>query len=231
MATEETKRLVLITGITKGLGLAMAEKFIALKHTVIGCGRSQPEIAKLAKRFPKPHDFAALDVGDDAAVKQWAARVLVEAGTPDLILNNAAIINKPAPLWDVPSAEFSAVIDINIKGVTNVIRHFVPALIQRGSGVIVNFSSGWGRSTSPGVAPYCATKYAIEGLSKALAHDLPAGVVCLPLNPGIINTEMLQTCFGKSADAYPDPKEWADDAVPFLLQLGPKDNGQSLDVS
>ena len=122
---------------------------------------------------------------------------------PDLLLNNAATINPNAPLWKVSADEFSYVIDVNIKGVANVIRHFVPRMIERGSGVIVNFSSGWGRSTSPEVAPYCATKWAIEGLTRALAQELPAGMAAIPLNPGIINTDMLQSCFGESADDFP----------------------------
>jgi len=63
----------------------------------------------------------------------------------------------------------------------------VPAMVRRGQGVIVNFSSGWGRSTDAGVAPYCATKWAIEGLTQALAQELPPGMAAVPLNPGIIN--------------------------------------------
>ena len=86
----------------------------------------------------------------------------------------------------------------------------------------------WGRSTSPEVAPYCATKYAVEGLTLALAQELPAGMCAVPLNPGIINTDMLQSCFGVEADNYPTPEKWAKNAVPFLLNLGPKDNGKSL---
>src|SRR5205807_5285973 len=123
--------------------------------------------------------------------------------------NNAALINPNAPLWEVPAEEFSDVIDVNIKGVANMIRHFVPAMIERGSGVIVNFSSGWGRSTSPKVATYCATKWAIEGLTQALSQELPAGMAAIPLNPGIINTDMLQSSFGSSASAYPTAEEWA----------------------
>jgi NAD(P)-dependent dehydrogenase (short-subunit alcohol dehydrogenase family) len=119
---------------------------------------------------------------------------------------------------------------VNINGVANVIRHFVPAMIQRGSGVIANFSSGWGHSTSPEVAPYCATKFAIEGLTQALAQELPTGMAAVPVNPGIIDTEMLRSCFGESAGAYPTPKEWAAEAVPFFLALGPRHNGQSLTV-
>jgi len=103
-------------------------------------------------------------------------------------------------------------------------------MVQLGRGVIVNFSSGWGRSTSPQVAPYCATKYAIEGLTLALAQELPSGMAAIPLNPGVIDTDMLRVCFGGSASNYPAPELWAERAVPFLLRLGPSDNGKSLTV-
>ncbi len=95
---------------------------------------------------------------------------------------------------------------------------------------MVNFSSAWGRSTSPEVAPYCATKWAIEGLTRALADELPPGMAAIPLNPGVINTDMLQSCFGDSASAYPTAQQWAERAVPFLLGLGAKDSGQALTV-
>ena len=119
-------------------------------------------------------------------------------------------------------------IDVNIKGTVSVIRYFLPCMIATGKGVVVNFSSGWGRSTDAEVAPYCATKWAIEGLTQALAQELPAGMAAVALNPGIINTEMLQSCFGDSAASYPTPEQWAKTAVPFLLKLGPKDNGKQL---
>jgi NAD(P)-dependent dehydrogenase (short-subunit alcohol dehydrogenase family) len=224
------KRLVVITGATRGLGRAMTARFVELGHTVVGCGRSSAAVSVLREEYGRPHRFEAVDVADDTAVAAWAASVLAELGPPDLLLNNAALVNRNAPLWQVPADEFSRVIDVNIKGVTNVIRHFVPAMVEGRSGVIVNFSSGWGRSTSPEVAPYCATKYAIEGLTLALAEELPRGMAAIPLNPGVINTEMLQSCFGGSANAYPDPDRWSRTAVPYLLKLGPRDNGQSLTV-
>jgi NAD(P)-dependent dehydrogenase (short-subunit alcohol dehydrogenase family) len=104
-------------------------------------------------------------------------------------------------------------------------------MIERGSGVIVNLSSGWGRSVSPEVAPYCATKWAIEGLTKALAEELPKGMAAVPLSPGTIDTDMLRTCFADTAASYPKPAEWARKAGPFILGIGSKDNGQSLTVS
>jgi NAD(P)-dependent dehydrogenase (short-subunit alcohol dehydrogenase family) len=222
------KKIVVITGVTRGLGRAMVEEFARLGHTVIGCGRSQKQIVELQKEFPAPHDFAAINVASDVEVADWAKRVLKTHGAPHLLLNNAAIINKNAPLWQVSAEDFSTVIDVNIKGTVNVIRHFAPAMISRKEGVIVNFSSGWGRSTDAEVAPYCATKWAIEGLTQALAQELPRGMAAAALNPGIINTEMLQSCFGGSANGYMSATEWAKSAVPYLLSLGPEDNGKQL---
>jgi NAD(P)-dependent dehydrogenase (short-subunit alcohol dehydrogenase family) len=223
-------RLILITGVTRGLGRAMMAEFIAQGDRVVGCGRNPAAIVELAKTYGPPHRFDVVDVTDDAAVAAWATSVLKETGPPDLLLNNAAVINRTAPLWLVPVAEFDTLVDINIKGVANVIRHFVPAMVARGSGVIVNFSSGWGRGTDPNVAPYCASKWAMEGLTKALAQELPEGMAAVPLSPGIIDTDMLRSCFGGDAGMYPDPEAWAKAAVPYLLGLGPADNGQSLTV-
>jgi NAD(P)-dependent dehydrogenase (short-subunit alcohol dehydrogenase family) len=199
-------------------------------------GRGLPQrdggkgVDRLRKTFGAPHDFYPVDVASDDAVKTWASLMLSTHGTPDLLINNAAIINRNAHLWEVSARDFSEIVDINLKGVANVIRHFVPAMVKRKSGVIVNFSSGWGRSTDAEVAPYCATKWAIEGLTQALAQELPSGMVAVPLNPGIINTELLRSCFGGAAANYPSPEKWAEVAVPFLLKLGPTDNGRSLNV-
>jgi NAD(P)-dependent dehydrogenase (short-subunit alcohol dehydrogenase family) len=220
---------IVITGVTRGLGRALAEWFIANGHTVAGCGRSGPAIFDLRFTHPEPHSFDALDVTQAVKVGLWAERVL-GSGAPDIVINNAALMNTPAPLWKVPAEEFSALLAVNIAGVANVIRAFVPAMIERGRGTIVNLSSGWGRSVSPEVAPYCATKWAIEGLTKALAAELPEGMAAVPLNPGVIDTDMLQKSFGGSASSYPKPEAWANTAAPFILRLGPKDNGQSVSV-
>jgi NAD(P)-dependent dehydrogenase (short-subunit alcohol dehydrogenase family) len=225
-----TQKLILITGVSRGLGRAMAEEFIRLGHTVLGCGRSPDEIARLQKQFGTPQDFAVVDVAGDGQVATWAKRILKSHGAPDLMLNNAGLINRNARLWEISAQEFSDVVDVNLKGTANVIRHFVPAMVNNKSGVIVNFSSGWGRSTDAEVAPYCATKWAIEGLTQALAQELPPGMAAVPLNPGIINTDMLRSCFGSSASGYPTAQEWAKIAVPFLLKLGPADNGKPLTV-
>lgn len=223
-------KVIVITGATRGLGRALVPHFAAGGHTVAGCGRSDEPVAELTASFGPPHRFAVVDVRDARAVIAWADDVLRTVGPPDLLVNNAALMNDPAPLWQVPDDEFAALIDVNVTGVFRVIRAFVPAMVARKSGVIVNLSSGWGRSTSPRVAPYCATKYAIEGLTKALAQELPAGMAAVPLNPGVIDTDMLRQCWADEAGSYPDAEQWAERAAPFLLGLGPNDNGKSLSV-
>ena len=224
------KRVIVLTGVTRGLGRALCDRFHEHGHTVLGCGRSADQIATLRSRYPAPHDFTPLDVTEDRAVATWAKRLLAHWGPPDLLINNAALINRNAPLWEVPADEFRQVIDVNIVGVANCLRHFVPAMVARKSGVIVNLSSGWGRSTSAEVAPYCATKWAVEGLTQALAQELPRGMAAIPVNPGVIQTEMLQSCFGQAAQHYPTANEWSHEAARFLLALGPRHNGQSLSI-
>jgi NAD(P)-dependent dehydrogenase (short-subunit alcohol dehydrogenase family) len=248
-------RYIVITGVSRGLGRAMAEEFIAAGHQVAGCARNFEAIEQLQEQFgdgayrtgpfsdkdatrtDHRHSFAAVDVTDETQVQAWhnMLRKLANTGeaslaAPDLLVNNAGSIEHPNPLWQVPTAEIDRVIDVNIKGTINTIRHFLPAMAARQSGIIVNFSSGWGRSASAGVAPYCATKWAIEGMTRALAQELPSGMAAVPLNPGIIHTDMLDICFGKSAAQFPSVQAWVRKAVPFLLQISPRDNGQPLSV-
>lgn len=204
-------RLCVLTGSSRGLGLALAEELRRHDVTVVGTSRTE-----------------GVDVSNGEQVRAFAERVLAEHGAPDLLLNNAGLINRNAPLWEVPPDEFSQVIDVNIKGTFLVLAAFLPAMIQRGSGIIVNFSSGWGRTTAPEVAPYCCAKYGIEGLTQALSQELPAGLAAVAFNPGIIDTEMLQSVFGPGSASYQKPADWARKAAPYLLGLSGKDNGRSL---
>ena len=219
---------IVITGVTKGLGRALAEQYIKLGHLVIGCGRNVNSIESLSNSYPENTDFQVVDISDQKQVCFWAKDVLNKFGAPDFLLNNAGIINKNAALWDVPEQEFSDVININVKGVYNTIKEFVPNMIRIGKGTVVNFSSGWGRSTSPEVAPYCTSKWAIEGLSKSLAQDLPEEMVSVALNPGVIDTNMLRSCWDENAAMYEKPESWAKRVAPFILNISQKDNGASL---
>lgn len=204
----------------------MAEGFVELGHEVLGCSRTESKSIKALLG----DNFSCCDVADEKQVLAFAERVLESAGAPDIVINNAALINHSAPLWEIQDEEFSQLINVNIRGIANVVRHFVPAMIDNGKGVVVNFSSYWGRSTASEVAPYCASKWAVEGLTSSLAQELPSGLAAVALNPGIINTEMLQSCFGGGASAYLPPEEWAKSAVPFIDGFDASDNGASVTV-
>jgi NAD(P)-dependent dehydrogenase (short-subunit alcohol dehydrogenase family) len=220
-------RTVLITGVTRGLGRAMARGFAARGHRVDGCGRSKDDLRTLAAELGDGHCFRTVDVSSAEEVERWAREVLDAGRVPDLLINNAALFNRRAPLWEISVEELDRIVDVNVKGTVHVLRAFLPAMIDRGRGVVVNFSSGWGHTTDAEVAPYCATKFAIEGLTQALAKELPEGLVAVPLSPGIIHTEMLDVAFGDQASSFPKPEEWAETAVPYILGLGAGDNGVS----
>ena len=221
-------RTIVLSGATRGLGRELLARFIASGHRVVACARSESGVRALRSQFGNEHLFTALDVADASRVEDWAAESLQRFGAPDLLLNNAALINEPATLWQVSSEEFDRVLAVNVSGTANLVRAFVPAMIEHGRGVVVNFSSGWGRSTSPDVGPYCASKYAIEGFTSSLAQELPAGVAAASLNPGIIDTDMLRKTWADGASKYEDAASWADRAAPWLLALDASCNGQAL---
>jgi NAD(P)-dependent dehydrogenase (short-subunit alcohol dehydrogenase family) len=206
-----------ITGNRRGLGLALTTELEQRGHLVNGFS-SQAE-------FPNQ-----VDVSSFASVQEWAKRVLNEQGPPDVLINNAAWVTPLAPLWEQSPEDFSKLVQINILGVHHCIAAFVPAMIARGSGIVINMSSGWGRSTSPRVAPYCATKWAIEGLTKSLAQEFPKGLAAVSLDPGTINTDMLKVAFGNASRHFPDPDRWRVAAADLVLSIHPDQNGAALSV-
>jgi len=180
----------------------------------------------MREEFGGLHDFTVVDVSDAELVGKWARQTEDHFGAPHLLLNNAAAIARNAPVWELAESEVEKVLRVNVSGTIHVLRHFVPGMIARSAlepsmpGVIVNFSSGWGRSTSSDVGIYCASKWAIEGLTQALAQDLAhTRTRAFALNPGIIDTAMLRECFGSSAREYPSPERWIRHAGPFIQSL------------
>jgi NAD(P)-dependent dehydrogenase (short-subunit alcohol dehydrogenase family) len=229
-ARPDRSSVVVITGVTRGLGRALVDEFVRLGHRVLGCARTTDQIEELRREYPG-HDFQTVDVSSDPMVRNWACRIVAEQGAPNFLVNNAAVLNQRANLWEVGDREFSEVIDVNLKGIANVARHFTPAMISRRLGVIVNVTSRWGRYTERKMAPYCATKWAVVAMTRVLAEELkPSGVAVVGLNPGVVKTGMLERYLGEdplvTTTGYPAPAEWAKYAVPLILSLGLKDTGK-----
>lgn len=227
---EKEQRTVLVTSVSGELGRELCRGFKALGHRVIGCATGQEDVDQLRAEFGAPHDFQVVDVADEMRVKEWAADIVSRLGTPDLILNNAAIVSEGKQVWRSTDAELEQVLNVNVRGTANVCRFFTPAMIREKNGVIVNFSSGRGREAAPKVAADCASKWAIEGFTKAMSLEVPNFMAVVSLYPGIIQTEALHLTLGESARLYPTPEQWAAVAVPYLLSITSKENGRQLSV-
>src|SRR5689334_7248092 len=128
-------RKIVITGAGRGLGRALVAGFVAGGHAVRGCSQSRETVAALAKDFSN-QQFDAVDVRDDASVAAWAKTLIGAGFVPDLLINNAAVINQTKPLWEIEADDFHRVMNVNINGVYHCVRHFVPAMIKAGRGVI-----------------------------------------------------------------------------------------------
>lgn len=229
-------RQILITGATKGIGRALAIELAGdavCRHRIAICGRDETALRQMtALKLPVEWvDASIVDVTSESAVKEWCVRLNEMNFVPDLLVNNAGVLSRKETFYNTPKAEFDTVIDVNVKGAANVMRVFLPSMIKAHRGVIVNMSSAWGRSTAPHVSAYCASKYAIEGLSKAVAMEVPEPIAVIPLAPGIIETNMTRSIFESSdVSKMQSPESWACRAAPFLLKLTREHNGTSLSV-
>ena len=229
MRRKEISKSVIITGVTQGLGRAMVDRFHELGWNIYGCGRSKDKIEELKKQYSKIHDFQVIDVSDSQQVNNWANYILNTHTAPDLIINNASIVNSNAQLWKVTAQEFENVINVNVNGVVNVISAFVPAMVARKEGIIINMSSSWGREGEAELAPYCASKFAIEGITKSMALELPHGMAVVALDHGgSISTPMLKSCAPQYINESPTPETWSHKAIEYILNITIDKNGDSL---
>ncbi|XP_022155162.1 NADPH-dependent pterin aldehyde reductase-like isoform X2 [Momordica charantia] len=222
---------ILITGVSKGIGRALALECAKRGHTIIGCSRSQDKLDSLRTQLLSPDKHLLFNTDtSNSSVQDLVNAVLERNLIPDILVNNAAVVNEKSKFWEIPMNEFDSVIDTNVKGTANVLRHFIPLMIASEKRIIVNMSSEWGRMGAPMFSPYSTSKWAIEGLTKSIAPELPEGMAIIALHPGVINTDMLVTCFGDLAANYQTPEPWAVKASTMILNFTSADNGASLSV-
>ncbi|MFL4468790.1 SDR family oxidoreductase [Tateyamaria armeniaca] len=215
-------KTVLITGASKGIGAATARTLAGMGAHVVLAARSAEALAKLAQEtggraFP-------CDVSDFAQV-----RALIEATGPiDTLINNAGLIDPIARLADSDPGAWGRVVDVNVKGVYHALRAVLPGMIERGSGTIINISSGAATSALEGWSHYCATKAAVLSLTRVADKEMrSAGVRVIGLSPGTVATDMQRKIAASGINPVSQlgweahiPPEWVGQAIAVLL--GPK---------
>src|SRR5215471_7652108 len=209
----KTMSSVLITGTSRGIGLATALVFGRAGHTVFAAMRNpnrSPELAEMARKEQLPVRVLSMDVDSDASVHETVGQIQAQHGPLDILINNAGIV-RSGSIEELPVSEFRVLMETNYFGALRCIQAVMPEMRKRKSGCIVNVSSVGGRVSSPPLTPYAASKWALEALSEGLAQEAKIfNIRVLVIEPGIINTGMAQTIAKEpGTSAYPQAKRMA----------------------
>jgi NAD(P)-dependent dehydrogenase (short-subunit alcohol dehydrogenase family) len=180
------QKVIVLTGVSQGLGKALALQWASMGHVIYGCSRRTEAMDEILSQFPHNVKLSTVDVTDFEAVTHWSNEVYSEHPKIDLLVCNAGVCEELAAPWELEASTFSKVMNINVNGVFHTVKAFVPTMVKKEHGVIVNISSGLGRSTNPDYGAYCSSKFAVEGLSKCVAQALPSTMACVPLAPGVV---------------------------------------------
>jgi short-subunit dehydrogenase len=195
---------ILITGATAGIGRHAALYLAGKGHRVIATGRSEDALARLRTENGHLHlEAVRLDVTDAASIEAAVREVarLTDGRGIDALVNNAGY-GQAGPLAELDEATLRAQFETNVFGLMNVTRAFLPQLIARGGGRVVNVSSIGGRVTFPMFGAYHASKYAVEAISDALRNELrPFGVHVVLIEPGPIRSEFGDRAFATAQRA------------------------------
>lgn len=187
-----TKKVWLVTGASKGLGLVLAKKLLKNNYRVAATSRTlnalKEEISDVSDTFLP----LATDVTDDDDVKQTLDRVISHFGQIDVVVNNAGY-GQFGTLEELSDSEVRQNYEVNVFGYLNVVRHAIPFLRKQQSGHVFNISSAGGYvGNFPGWGVYCSTKFAVSGFTEALAEEMRAfGVYATIVYPGYFRTNFL----------------------------------------
>jgi NAD(P)-dependent dehydrogenase (short-subunit alcohol dehydrogenase family) len=194
---------VLITGTSKGIGLEAALAFARAGHKVFATMRkpSQSQLAQRAAQEKLPVTVSTMDVDSDLSVSECMAQIQKDQGPIDVLVNNAGV-ERLGSVEEIPLADFRAVMETNYFGAIRCIQAVAPLMRQRRSGCIINVTSVAGKIASAPMAPYTASKWALEALSEALAGEMKTFNVRVAIvEPGIIDTAMARRVEDRSTQS------------------------------
>lgn len=226
MSNQLSGRIAIVTGGTQGLGRGIVKAFIGEGATVVNFD---------IKRPPQAEDevgWLDVDVADTYAVKNAVDRVIETFGRVDILANNAGVAPADArPLVDNSDEEIARVLAINVGGVINCARAVIPHMRAQGGGRIINTASQLGKYAKANWAVYSATKFAVVGLTQALALEHAADRIAVnAICPGTFRTPMVESIFGKFAEQSGQDTDsfiqnYADNEIAFGRMGTPQDMG------
>lgn len=226
-----TKR-ILITGATRGIGAAIARKYKEQGHYVIGMGSQEQSTPEYLD------EYSACDLSDNDALNIEQDSVLYKEID---VLVNCAGINIINDFCDITLEDFQRVQQVNVTAPFRLCQMVVPHMARQGWGRIVNISSVWGKISKQGRASYSASKFALDGMTVALANEYAAhGILANSVAPGFIDTEMTQRNLGPAgiaamlANVPIGRLATVDEVAEFVYWLGSEQNtyisGQNLAI-
>ncbi|KPG93612.1 short-chain dehydrogenase [Pseudomonas sp. RIT-PI-q] len=187
--TIDVHKVFLITGVSSGFGLAFSQAALAAGHTVVGTVRRESERAAFEALDADRAKAFVLDVTDYPVIEPLVAGILHEVGRIDVLVNNAGYGHEGI-LEESPLTEMQRQFDVNVFGAVAMIKAVLPGMRERRSGHIINITSMAGFITLPGIAYYSGSKFALEGVSEALAKEVESlGIHVTAVAPGSFRTE------------------------------------------
>ncbi len=190
-------KVAIITGGSRGIGFATADKFLTEGATVIITASSEESAKKAVDKLRLKHPDGRIDgiwpdLSDFKSVRKAFLETTVKYGCFDILVNNAGV-SESTPFTEYTEETFDKVMDLNVKGVFNATRAAADCMIARGSGVILSTSSMVSLTGQPSGFAYPASKFAVNGLTVSLARELgPKGIRVNAVAPGIIETDMMK---------------------------------------
>lgn len=205
MTARVAGQLALVTGASSGIGEAIARRLADDGANLVLWARRAERLTRLAEAVTAQSgvtvDIGVVDIRDRDAVREEAERLGATRGVPDILVNNAGLAAGMALVHDAEVDDWDLMINTNVKGLLYVTRAFLPAMVERGSGQVVNIGSITGRQVYPGATVYAATKYAVQAITEGTNLDvLGTGVRVSGVHPGFVETEFALVRFKGDED-------------------------------